>query len=103
MYHVTTLSDDGPGSLRNAISSATGPRTIVFDLSGTIELDKPLVVDKSFLTIAGQSAPGDGICIKDQTFQIKSASHIVVRYVRFRLGDQNKPRPSDRSQRSASL
>ena len=94
VYHVTTLADDGPSSLREGFHSAKGPRTIVFDLSGTIELKKPLVVDKSFLTIAGQTAPGDGICIRDQTFQIKNASHIIVRYVRFRLGDQNKPRPS---------
>ncbi len=94
VYHVTTLADDGPGSLREGIRSAKGPRTIVFDLSGTIELKKPLIVDKSFLTIAGQTAPGDGICIRDQTFQVKNASHIIVRYVRFRLGDQNKPRPS---------
>ena len=75
-------------------AAQTERRTIVFDLSGTIELKRPLVVDKSFLTIAGQSAPGDGICIKDHTFQVKNASHIIVRYVRFRLGDQNKPRPS---------
>src|SRR5262245_1866430 len=94
VYHVTTLADDGPGSLREGVRGAQGPRTIVFDLSGTIELTKPLLVDKSFLTIAGQTAPSDGVCIKDQTFQIKSASHIIVRYVRFRLGDQNKPRPS---------
>jgi pectate lyase len=91
VYHVTTLADDGPGSLREGIHSADGPRTIVFDLSGTIELKKPLVVEKSFLTIAGQSAPGEGICIKDQTFQLKRASHIIIRYLRFRLGDQNKP------------
>lgn len=91
VYHVTTLDDDGPGSLREGIRSAAGPRTIVFDLSGTIELKKRLTVDKSFLTLAGQSAPGEGICLKDQTFQIKNASHVVVRYLRFRLGDKNKP------------
>lgn len=91
VYHVINLNDDGPGSLRDAVSTATGPRTIVFDVSGTIELKTPLLVNKSFLTIAGQTAPGDGICIKDQTFRIRKASHIIVRYVRFRLGDQNKP------------
>src|ERR1700704_6366262 len=61
VYHVTALADDGPGSLREGVRTAKGPRTIVFDLSGTIELKKPLVVEKSFLTIAGQTAPGDGI------------------------------------------
>ena len=94
VYHVTQLGDDGPGSLREGIRSATGPRTIVFDVSGTILLATPLVVDKSHLTIAGQTAPGDGICLRDQTFRIRQASHIIVRYLRFRLGDQNKPRPS---------
>ena len=94
VYHVTTLADDGPGSLRNGIRTATGPRTIVFDLSGTILLKTPLVVDKSYITIAGQSAPGDGICLRDQTFRIKNASHVIVRYMRFRLGDRNKPIPS---------
>jgi pectate lyase len=90
VYHVTNLDDDGPGSLRQAIATAHGPRTIVFDLSGTIELKKPLIVDKSLLTIAGQSAPGDGICLKDHTFGIKKASHVIVRYLRARLGDKNK-------------
>lgn len=94
VYHVTTLADDGPGSLREGLRSARGPRTIVFDLSGTIELKKPIVVETSYLTIAGQTAPGNGICVKDQTFQIRNASHIIVRYIRFRLGDENKPRPS---------
>ena len=91
VYHVKNLQDDGPGSLREGIRSATGPRTIVFDLSGTIELKSRLTVDKSFLTIAGQSAPGDGICLKDHTFVIKKSSHIIVRYLRVRLGDRNKP------------
>lgn len=91
VYHVTNLNDDGPGSLRAGPRSAIGPRTIVFDVSGTIELKKPLVVGKSFLTIAGQTAPGDGICLKDWTFEIKKASHIIVRYIRVRLGDQHKP------------
>jgi pectinesterase len=94
VYHVTSLGDDGSGSLREGIRSATGPRTIVFDLSGTIVLQSRLVIDKSYITIAGQSAPGDGICLRDHTFRIKNASHIIVRYLRFRLGDQNKPRPS---------
>ena len=92
VYHVTNLNDNGPGSLREGVRSANGPRTIVFDLSGTIELKKPLRVSKSFITIAGQSAPGDGICLKDQTFEVYHATDVIVRYLRVRLGDKNKPR-----------
>src|ERR1700748_1818465 len=56
VYHVTALADDGPGSLRERLRSAQGPRTVVFDVSRTIELAKPLVLEKSFVTIAGQTA-----------------------------------------------
>jgi pectate lyase len=94
VYHVRNLSDSGPGSLRNGIRSANGPRTIVFDVSGTIVLKKVLRIDKPFITIAGQTAPGDGICLKDWTFEIKKAHDVIVRYLRVRLGDQHKP-PSE--------
>ncbi len=90
VYHVTNLNDSGSGSLREGVIARNGPRTIVFDLSGTIELKSPLVIEKSHLTIAGQTAPGDGVTIKDYNLHLKKTSHIIIRYLRVRLGDQNK-------------
>lgn len=90
VYHVTNLRDAGPGSLREGILTINGPRTIVFDISGTIELKSDLVIDKPYITIAGQTAPGDGITLKDRTFEIKDTHDIIVRYLRIRYGDQNK-------------
>ncbi|PZO77416.1 MAG: pectate lyase [Sphingomonas hengshuiensis] len=84
VIRVTTLADAGPGSLRAAID-ATGPRTIVFDVAGTIALRSPLVIRNDRITIAGQTAPGDGITLRDQTLQI-AASDVIVRYIRSRLG-----------------
>ncbi len=85
---VTTLDDAGPGSFRAALE-ASGPRIVVFRVAGTIALKKPITVRNPFLTIAGQSAPGDGICIRDATVGI--ATHdVVVRHLRFRLGDESK-------------
>ncbi|MBL9211152.1 MAG: hypothetical protein JNL92_11835 [Opitutaceae bacterium] len=91
VYHVTTLADSGPGSLRHGIATATGPRTIVFEVAGLIRLRSALPIDKSFLTLAGQSAPGDGITICDYSTQLRKVTDVVVRYVRFRLGDEYKP------------
>ena len=95
VYHVTTLNDSGSGSLRDGIHSATGPRTIVFDVSGTIELKSNLVIDKPFITIAGQTAPGDGITLKDRSFVLQDTHDIIVRYIRIRYGDKNKENGSD--------
>ena len=92
VYMVTNLNDSGPGSLREGFRSANGPRTVVFGVSGTIQLRSKLLLDLSNITIAGQTAPGDGIALRDYTFQIKQATNVIVRYLRLRLGDQNKPK-----------
>ncbi len=82
---VTTL-DDGPqpGTLRHALTQK-GPRTVVFDVAGTIVLSRPLRITEGDLTIAGQSAPGQGICIAGQPVMIR-ADNVIVRYLRFRVG-----------------
>jgi pectate lyase len=83
---VTTLADAGPGSLRAAVE-AEGPRTVVFRVAGTIELKKKLGVKHGDLTLAGQTAPGGGICVKGFGLSLAKARNVIVRHLRFRPGD----------------
>ncbi len=94
VYIVTNLEDydvDEPvieGSLRQAVE-ATGPRTVVFETGGMIALKRILLVSNPYLTIAGQTAPGDGICLKDFSLVIE-ADEVIVRHIRSRLGEDQR-------------
>jgi pectate lyase len=95
VLYVTNLNDSGAGSLRAALV-ADSPRIVLFKVSGTITLNSDIIVKKPFLTIAGQTAPGEGVQIRGA--QIKIATHdVVIRYLKMRAGDAlNGSDPADR-------
>ena len=82
---VTTLKDDGPGSLRAAVSEK-GPRVIVFEVGGVIPLKSKLVIGHPEITIAGQTAPAPGISITQSGFVVKTHD-VVIEHLKFRIGD----------------
>lgn len=84
VVYVTNLNDDGDGSFRQAATNGDGPRTILFDVSGIITLESRLVVDKN-VTIAGQTAPGKGICFRKSPIGLNDDN--ICRFVRMRLGE----------------
>lgn len=84
---VTNLNDDGPGSFRWACEQG-GARIVVFNVSGVIRLKSPIFVKAPYITIAGQTAPGDGVCVTGESFQVDTHD-VIVRHMRFRRGQTN--------------
>ncbi|MGI4869888.1 MAG: pectate lyase family protein [Janthinobacterium lividum] len=90
---VTSLADRGPGSLREACEQG-GARIVVFNVAGIIHLKSPLIIRAPYITLAGQSAPGDGICVAGESVWLNTHD-VVVRYMRFRRGETNVGRRDD--------
>ncbi len=85
VYVVTSLADNGPGTLREACEQG-GARIVVFNVSGIIRLKTPLIIRAPYITIAGQSAPGDGVCVAGESVWINTHD-VVIRFMRFRRGE----------------
>src|SRR5699024_12662633 len=86
VFYMTTLNACGPGSLLADIEKER-LRIIVFSVSGNIAIESDLLIGHGDLTVAGQSAPGDGITIRDYPVNV-GAGNVIIRYLRFRLGEQ---------------
>lgn len=86
---VTNLNDSGPGSFRDAIEGDYGPRTVVFDVGGLITLESDVIINSTrpYITVAGQTAPGKGICFRKQQFAMSGPRDVIARFVRIRVGD----------------
>lgn len=85
VVEVTNLNDDGPGSFREAVTKDIGPRTVVFNVSGNIELKSRLVIGHPYITVAGQTAPGEGITISRAPVGL-TGDDGMVRFLKVRIG-----------------
>ncbi len=90
---VTSLEDSGPGTLREACEQG-GARIVVFNVAGIIRLKSPVIIRAPYITIAGQTAPGDGVCVAGESFWINTHD-VVIRHMRFRRGETNVGRRDD--------
>ncbi len=90
---VTNLNDEGPGSLRDACEQG-GARIVVFNVAGIIRIKSPLIIRAPYITIQGQSAPGDGVCVAGETVWINTHD-VIIRHMRFRRGETNVGRRDD--------
>ncbi|MDD4009423.1 MAG: polysaccharide lyase, partial [Fermentimonas sp.] len=93
VYVVTSLADSGPGTFREACE-AGGARTVVFNVAGMIRLETPISIQAPYITIAGQTAPGDGIVIAGESVDIDTHD-VIIRHMRFRRGEVNVLRRDD--------
>jgi len=93
VYVVTNLNDDGPGSFRWACEQG-GARIIVFNVAGIIRLKTPVIIRAPYITIEGQTAPGDGVCVAGETVWVNTHD-VIIRYMRFRRGETNVGRRDD--------
>lgn len=93
IIRVTSLADSGPGSLREAVG-ASGPRIIVFDVSGYIDLRSDLSIEKGQVTIAGQTAPSPGVVLRGRTLKIR-ASDVVIEHVAIYAGSSADPKRAE--------
>jgi hypothetical protein len=91
VIRVTNLDDDGPGSLRHALDQS-GPRIIIFDVSGEIRLSSSLDIENDFVTVAGQTAPSPGITLRGEKLDI-DAGDVLVQHIRVRIGDETGGSP----------
>jgi hypothetical protein len=95
ILRVTNLNDSGAGSLRAALE-ATGPRTVVFEVSGTIPLSNHIYIRSPFITVAGQTAPSPGITLRNAGIQVET-NDVLIQHLRIRVGDTTSiPVPDDR-------
>jgi hypothetical protein len=93
VIYVTSLDDRGPGTLREALE-AKGPRTVLFRVSGTIDIRNNIDITEPFVTIAGQSAPGDGVQLRGAMIRVMT-SDVIIRYMRLRSGEPTRENPAD--------